>query len=366
MKRLKILLLPAALIPAGVIVWYFSSGKLTDTGAAIDEPAPFTMAIRWEYEIAKGTKSSPVVHEGIVYIGDADGVMHAVELESGNGLWKRQIGDEFRAAPLIADQKIVIGDIEGTMRALALTDGTETWAFRTEGEINGPAIQAGDNLLFGSYDFSVYCLETESGRMLWRTKTDAQVHAAPGISGALVFCGGCDTHLRCLHLETGEEKWQAEIGAPIPTRPLCLTDKVVVGNLDGEVVCLDLAGAELWRRPLEHESLFAAFAVLNGTILIPGEKKALYALAASNGEVLWACHSRGGFSCTPSVADGMIFIGGNDGRLHVIDAGGKEIWSFQAGDAVHGSPACSRNAVVFCDTAGRLFCLSRNPGYTEK
>jgi outer membrane protein assembly factor BamB len=324
------------------------------------------MTLLWECEIAEETKSSPVVHEGVVYLGDAAGVVHAVELAGGRTLWKREVGKEFRAAPLVLADRLIIGDVEGTMRALDAADGAEIWAFRTEGEINGPAVPAGDSLLFGSYDFFVYCLDVKSGSLVWKHKTGAQVHAAPGLSGGLVFSGGCDALLRALFLESGEEKWRTGVGAAIPTRPLCLEEKVVVGNLDGEVVCLNREGAELWRRRLEGESLFGAFASLDDEVLVPGEKKALYGLDVSNGEVLWKFGSRGGFSGAPSVAEGMVFIGGNDGRLHVIDAAGTEIWSFQAGGAIECSPACTPHGVVFCDTAGGLFCLSRRPADTSR
>ena len=176
----------------------------------------------------------------------------------------------------------------------------------------------------------------------------------------MAFCGGCDATLRAIELSSGREKWNAEMGAPIPTPPVGFQGKVAVGNLKGEVACFRLAdGKELWRRKLEDEALYGAFAYADGLLVVPGRNRALYCLRAETGELRWSCPSRSGFEAASVIAGERVYAPGKDGTLHVLDLKtGEEVWHFSAGASIEGSPAIGEGALVFCDMSGTVYCLA--------
>ena len=53
-----------------------------------------------------------------------------------------------------------------------------------------------------------------------------------------------------------------------------------------------------------------------------------------------------------------IFIGSGDGRLYAIQLKtGKQLWRFEAGGAIVGSPAVAGGRLVIGTDAGDLYCL---------
>jgi len=68
----------------------------------------------------------------------------------------------------------------------------------------------------------------------------------------------------------------------------------------------------------------------------------------------------------PTFAGGIVYAGGQDGRLHAVDAGnGKERWSFRAGGPIRTRPAISGPHLYFQADDGTLYALA-TPGGEER
>jgi outer membrane protein assembly factor BamB len=58
------------------------------------------------------------------------------------------------------------------------------------------------------------------------------------------------------------------------------------------------------------------------------------------------------------VAGSRVYIGGNDGKLYVLDAAsGKSVFEFEAGGPLSASPAIADGRLVIGSQDGKLFCL---------
>ena len=58
------------------------------------------------------------------------------------------------------------------------------------------------------------------------------------------------------------------------------------------------------------------------------------------------------------IAGGLVYIGSNDGKLYVLDAGtGKSVFQFEAGGPLSASPALASGRLVIGSQDGKLFCL---------
>jgi outer membrane protein assembly factor BamB len=93
----------------------------------------------------------------------------------------------------------------------------------------------------------------------------------------------------------------------------------------------------------------------------------LYALRLSDGEELWNFAADGAFASTPTLQDGVLYIGTFANRVYAIDADdGTEIWRFPAekpGDSwFWGSPAVDGDAVYAVDVKGTVYKLDAETG----
>ena len=72
----------------------------------------------WHYDAIRRTISTAAVRDGILYLPDFSGFLHALDIETGEPLW---VHDTFAAvwgSPLIADDKLYLGDEDGDVVVL--------------------------------------------------------------------------------------------------------------------------------------------------------------------------------------------------------------------------------------------------------
>jgi outer membrane protein assembly factor BamB len=61
---------------------------------------------------------------------------------------------------------------------------------------------------------------------------------------------------------------------------------------------------------------------------------------------------------SPVLAGTRVYIGGNDGKLYVLDAAtGTSVFEFEAGGPLSASPAIADGRLVIGSQDGKLFCL---------
>ena len=59
----------------------------------------------------------------------------------------------------------------------------------------------------------------------------------------------------------------------------------------------------------------------------------------SGGEQIWAFQTDDSVVSSPTVVDGTVFVGSDDGNVYALDAGeGSERWSFEPDDSAGSSP----------------------------
>ena len=69
---------------------------------------------------------------------------------------------------------------------------------------------------------------------------------------------------------------------------------------------------------------------------------------------------------SPTVANGVVYVGSNDNNLHAIDAvTGKEKWRFVTGNSDSSSPAVSDGVVYIGSVDGNLYAIDALTGKRE-
>ncbi len=87
-------------------------------------------ALLWTYDVEAEIWASPAVYARAVCVGDWQGQLHCLDLESGDPTWERQLTGRITASPVIAQGAVYVATEEGWLYALDLRDGTSLWECR--------------------------------------------------------------------------------------------------------------------------------------------------------------------------------------------------------------------------------------------
>ena len=159
---------------------------------------------------------------------------------------------------------------------------------------------------------------------LWSLSLGAHTEASPILVQGRVLIGAEDGVLRAFDLSSGKEVWKRDLGAPIGASAALVGSRVVLGDYAGTVHGLDpSSGAPLWRVKTGAKILGAANRLRQGRrdiALIGSYDAKVYAIDVSRGEVLWTHSTDNYVHGSPSVAEGLVVVGGCDGVVHVLDA----------------------------------------------
>ncbi len=177
--------------------------------AATGEPIwryAYATTYRDDFGFDEGPRSSPVVADGRVFTFGAQGQLHAVDLESGNGLWSVDTRARFRfrkaffgaaGSPLVEDGRVLanIGGPDAGIVAFDASSGDVLWtAPGEEASYSSPVAATFGGVrhaLFFTRDNFV-ALDPATGRTRfqrsWRARIRASVNAAtPLVIGERVF-----------------------------------------------------------------------------------------------------------------------------------------------------------------------------------
>ena len=121
-------------------------------------------------------------------------------------------------------------------------------------------------------------------------------------------------------------------------------------------------GALLWSHAAgPGQDVGTAPAVANGVVYVGSEDGNLYALNASTGEKIWSFAFEEGFGGGPAVANGVVYVGCSDGLCALNASTGAKLWSFQTDNGA-GSPAVVDGVVYVVDAGFNVFAFGLGGG----
>lgn len=322
-------------------------------GPGLTSPAK----IPWEFHTNSAIVSSPVIVDGVVYVGSLDGSLYALDSHSGPAVWQFKTGAGIISSPAVANGVVYVGSEDMNLYAIDAKSGRQHWSFATGAQVtSSPAVVDGV-VYFGGMDSYAYAVNADNGQEIWKARI-GQAFSSPAVVDGVVYIGGGQT-LFALDAKTGKEIWQAQTGGPVESSPAVVGNAVYIGNDSGTVLAVDRAtGTELWRFKAGN-AVLSAPAVANGMVYFGSNDKYVYALDAATGTQKWSFQTGDQILSSPAVSDGVVFIGSFDGYIYGLDTGtGAERWHYRAGPVLS-SPSVVGDVVYFGSADGRL--LARKP-----
>ncbi len=310
--------------------------------------------LKWKFKTEGKIFSSPIVQNGIVYIGSEDGYFYAIDEKSGNLKWKFKTNGAVHSSASIYNDTVYFGSFDGYYYALNSKTGKEIWRFKTKGEhwyseIGMWGMKPSDLLMADLWDFylstPVIYLENKS---------------------ALAIFGSSDGNMYAVDAKNGNLKWTFETKAAIHSTPILDKNTVYFGGWDGIFYALDAkTGKEKWKFSTEIKTGFtgiqASAVVSDGVVYFGARDPYFFALDISTGKVIWKYNAENSWILSSAVVkDNTVYVGTSDTyALLALDAKtGKEKYRFKGNGYVYSSPAIAGNTIYFGDFSGNLFDLN--------
>jgi outer membrane protein assembly factor BamB len=145
--------------------------------------------------------SSPVVVNGVVYIGSPDGHLYALNATTGKVLWKYETGDVISfSSPAVANGIVYIGSDDKSLHAVDAATGRGLWKYATGGKIkSSPAVNSGV-VYVGSYDNNLYALDAVTGKVRQVYQTNGQIFTSPRIVEGVLYFASYDNYVYAFKL----------------------------------------------------------------------------------------------------------------------------------------------------------------------
>jgi outer membrane protein assembly factor BamB len=178
----------------------------------------------------------------------------------------------------------------------------------------------------------------------WVRTDDEASNAAPAVVDNIIYTG-CGAAMCAVEAPNQVLKWKARI----PSGTIAYSAAAVAGGLvyagtttSGAVYAFDIkTGAIRWSFQTAGHNVWAGPSVAGGVVYVGGDDQSLYALDAGSGAKLWSFSAGTPIVNTPAVVNGVVYLGA--GALYAVFASdGRQLWSGVGTAAgVTASPAVS-------------------------
>lgn len=362
MNRILPGLLALLAVPAlAAADWPVFRGTAEGTGV-VEAKLPDLLDERWKFKTGNAIEGTPIIVDGVVYVGSADKHCYAIHLKTGQQKWKVTLGSAVLASAAYRKDRVYVGTADGKLYCLNAADGSKVWTFEVEGTIKSGVNFHGENVLLGSRDIPLYCVGPD-GKKVWEFPIDGGSNGTPTVVGDKTFVAGCDSVFHILDAKTGKELASVNIDDQSAATTAVIGDRAYFGTMGkSQVVAIDLKAAKkLWTFEAERrqQPFYSSAAVTDQLVVVGSQDKRLYAIDRELGKEKWSFTTDGQVDGSPAIVGNRIYVGclSNDGNFYVLDLKGKKVQELNLDSAVTGSPAVGPDCVLVGTDKGTLYCL---------
>jgi outer membrane protein assembly factor BamB len=284
----------------------------------------------WRYASELPLSGGPGAGEGLVVVGSLEGDVIALDAATGTEKWKAKVGNEVLAAPAIGGGTVYVHSNDGRVTAFDATTGERRWFYSVEVPVltvrgTGP-VTVGPGIVFvGNDNGNLTALSATDGGVLWSTPVAepdgrselermADVDGAVVIDNTMLYATSYKNHTIAIDGPSGQIVWDRENGGP---RGLGLSNSaVVVTDPVGKVWALDKnSGASLWQQDgLAHRNTSAP--AVQGDYAVVGDLEGVvHWLRLNDGAFAARAEIGSPITGQPVVSDGVVVVQTTEGQL---------------------------------------------------
>ena len=251
----------ALLLGLGALASCARLGDLAPTGV---REAPSRLRLVWAKDLDPPSRTgnlpialnAPLVHGGVLYIGDNAGLMRAFRLSDGRELWSERDGEGYHAGPAVSGDALVYGDAAGRVRARHRGTGALKYAVDLGASVESEPLVHRGRFFVHTRNHQIVALDVETGKILWSYRrsvpllTTLQGASRPVVHGTRLFAGFADGTLAALSVEDGSLLWERKIArgekfVDVDMAPVVFGDRLYAGLSEGDLHVFDPGSGRL-------------------------------------------------------------------------------------------------------------------------
>lgn len=319
-----------------------------------------SLDLLWTSNFGLGVRSSlSVVGNSIYFTGNNDDIF-AAKTSNGSSAWTFATGNVTVTTPAVGNGNVCAGSGDGNIYLLSASTGAISQSFSTGGPIDGsPA--AGNGLCYlGSENNNVYAMYLSDGFIPWVYITGGRIVSSPAFANGVVYVSSEDGNLYALNASNGSLIWQYYTGDNQGTSPIVANGLVFVPSNSSQLLAIYTSSGHLaWSLPVSLFYNYQTEIAAANSLLYYFSANTLYAVHVGTGAGSWADYFGSDTCEEPSIANGVLYIGGCfSGLIYAIDAAnGNILWQYALADSSWGAPAVVNGTLYAGDGSGNLFAF---------
>jgi outer membrane protein assembly factor BamB len=281
--------------------------------------------VRWAYRARRCTASTPAVDNHTVYMtfmnkppcnatrSGLDGEVVALNADTGKLRWRLRIGPS-ESSPMVLDGVVYVGDWNGRVYALSAASGATRWTFKAGDKIKDGIAYAGGRVYFGSYDHHVYALNARTGKLFWRASAQLRLgpqgtfYATPAVAYGRVYIGSTDGKVYSFGATSGKLRWSHGTGGYVYSSSAVWRERVYAGSFTGTLYCFNAATGDVRWTFEANGPISGSPVVINNVVYFSTLKSRTYGLDARTGKLLWVFR-RGAYAAVVSDRRRLYLVG---------------------------------------------------------
>jgi len=226
----------------------------------------------------------PAVDGDVIYAGSANGNVVAVDIASGNVLWRQRL-DVVVTGGLGAGRGLVLlGTLDAEVIALSTSDGEELWRGPVTSEVLSAPKTNGDIVVVQTVDDKLIALDAETGERRWIYETTQPALTLRGTSSPVitqagsVVAGFSNGTLVSVNAADGVYRWEERVAVPEGRYDI---DRVI--DVDGDLL---LDGNRILAA--SYQGNLMAFDTLSGRIVWGMEASSYHGMDQGFGNIYYS------------------------------------------------------------------------------
>ena len=246
--------------------WHMFMHNLGFSGVSPDKNITPPLELLWKFKTGGPLHASPVIANGILYIGSTDGKLYALDAKQWGIKWVFDAGDAIRYSATVLGNRVYFSARNNKVYALDAKTGEKLWEFKSKSWMDAPPIVLDNRVYIGAFPSKIYLLNARTGTLeamrertirihgieygcangvfrpvfpehnadLWRGHTGGS-ESYPVTANGIAYIGARDGHLHAFDVASQTETWTYQLGGYVNAAPAISDGVLYAASGDGNV-----------------------------------------------------------------------------------------------------------------------------------
>ena len=208
--------------------------------------------VRWKVKTLNMTQTKAATDGERFFVGSWDNHFRCIDAKTGELVWDLKLGKSARAdwfsafspaiaSPAVGDGKIFVSTNDGILHAIEIDSGKEVW--RVDWKKMGyssPLYRDGRVYCALSDEGKTFCVDANTGSFIWTAETGSVIYDSSfAFGGGNVYIGCVEGIFNAIRAEDGKMMWQYRLGpGHVLASPATDEKHVFIASMSGKVTAL--------------------------------------------------------------------------------------------------------------------------------